>query len=582
MGLHQRSHPNKSTLLSIFPSGETIRRSDVDVPTETSTAISINRHFFSRRWKHSLYCLILLVVVSANAIWTLLPPIISLYDGKSQTVLQQGLKQHATNTVSNNNDTTKNSMIMMPVPSQYYKTVYYTPKHISQGFGSYFDELGYRYVGNWTSSLLSQHDDDHPVPPHIIWRITAKDKTEYLNSSFTRLEKWQRLGYLPNYEFYNNKGSNIKYMKLYSKRTGHSIEYIPRTYRLYNFKERNEILQILEQELKSTNEQRQVSHPWILKHGTKPLGNGITMMGPNSPELQNFYNLLSIYHNHNNTGDGEDTMSAMAYAASSSSPMSRIFQTNDIRTFQYTLQQYVCNLLTYDGGRKADVRVYWLVASIDPLLILLHTDGIFRVNPHQYNNTYFDSESFRKHMTHSGHGGEVLSWDALDKVLNEHYQDTETGNKNDDGDDLLNILNATDTDAHNNNGYSPLLNHITNTMKHILGQIIDAFHDTAFKSINKNKQLSSDNGFQLFGADFAIDEDLDVWFIEVQAVPSFGSAAISSNHSSHFANISKQVIQSTLRIVDEIQHKQTNHGRYAQIWPLEHIGTYDPVPIYIN
>merc|ERR1719296_255307 len=55
--------------------------------------------------------------------------------------------------------------------------------------------------------------------------------------------------------------------------------------------------------------------------------------------------------------------------------------------------------------------------------------------------------------------------------------------------------------------------HITKQVKQALGQMAAAFRDTAFHARHIGR---AENGFGFYGADFILDEDLDVWFIEPQ------------------------------------------------------------------
>lgn len=428
-------------------------------------------------------------------------------------------------------------------PSQYYKTFYMSDKVAESGVLPFFVELGYQRV---------QYLED----AHIIWsgvsfpsRTTATDTYKNISrlSLFTKLERWQRLGYLPTYKMLNDKGLNIKYMKLFSQHTGQSIEYIPRTYQLNDIVERNEILHILQQEFDSDNSNRS-PNPWILKHGTKTSGKGVTMMGPRSTELRKFYKQLSVYDNdikNNSTSWGGTNLLDVVLAEK--------FQI-DMTSSGYTIQQYICNLLTYEG-RKFDLRIYWLVVSIDPLIVLFHY-GQVRANPTVYNTSHFESDSL-KHMTHAGHGSEVLSWKVLEDLITQHFE-----------------TKKEELSSHNIDT-SPF-NHVVNQMKHILGHVVDSYKDVAFQSITSKQQLSSGNGYQLFGADFLVDKDLDVFFIEVQTGPLLGA---NYTKSPYFATLSKNVIQSTLNLIDEVQSKQSQD---LPILPFTNLGTFDPIPIHSN
>ena len=133
-----------------------------------------------------------------------------------------------TTSMTNTNIVVTLKNVSMP-PPVYFKTFYLTEKHANQGVVPFFEEIGYRRVGDWKSSHV-----------HILWRLYARDVDKYLPMLFNShrnglVEKWERLGYIPNSDLYNDKGDNIKYMKLHSKATCKSIDYIPSTFRLYDF-----------------------------------------------------------------------------------------------------------------------------------------------------------------------------------------------------------------------------------------------------------------------------------------------------------------------------------------------------------
>jgi len=431
--------------------------------------------------------------------------------------------------------------ILLP-PLQYYKTFCMSNKSAKLGVLPFFIELGYKRVRYWEDA-------------HIIWSPSVPSRTANANkddpSIFTKLERWQRLGRIPTHKMLNDKGLYIKWMKLISQHTGQSIEYIPRTYILHDDDEIKEVLLMLQQELfVTTNNTNRISpNPWILKHGTSSSGKGVTMMGPGSIELREFYKQLSVYYDKNSNKINSTSL----VDSISSSKVSKFEK--DMKNSRYTLQAYICNLLLYQG-RKFDLRVYWLVVSIDPLNVLFHY-GQIRANPTIYNTTHFESDSL-KHMTHAGHGSEVLNWKVLEDLVTQHYE-----------------TNKEELSLHVGTSTSPF-DHVVNQMKHILGHIVESYKDIAFQSIITKQQLSSDDGYQLFGADFSIDEDLDVFFIEVQTGPLL---VANYTKSHYFATLCKNVIQSTLNLIEEVQHTQSQG---LPVLSLANLGTFDPIPIYSN
>jgi hypothetical protein len=140
------------------------------------------------------------------------------------------------------------------------------------------------------------------------------------------------------------------------------------------------------------------------------------------------------------------------------------------------------------NNRKFDFRVFWIVASLDPLIIMYH-DGYLRIGNAEYNEN--DWSSTTAHLTtHTGLSAEGKgTWDDF----GEYVRDAAKTNKK-----LRKIRD-------------PLL-HVKNQVKQVLGEM-----GAAFKKVTFNlDDISAENGFGFYGADFIIDWDLDVFFIEPQ------------------------------------------------------------------
>ena len=45
----------------------------------------------------------------------------------------------------------------------------------------------------------------------------------------------------------------------------------------------------------------------------------------------------------------------------------------------YIVQRYIRNPLLL-SGRKSEIRLYWLIANLDPLIVLLYREGTVRLN----------------------------------------------------------------------------------------------------------------------------------------------------------------------------------------------------------
>jgi hypothetical protein len=88
-------------------------------------------------------------------------------------------------------------------------------------------------------------------------------------------------------------------------------------------------------------------------------------MAPNSPELLALPK-ASLEDSQKNTEYGND---------------------HGERKSEIIVQRYICNEMTWNR-RKFDVRMYWFVASLNPLIVLYH-DGYVRVGNSDYSESDF-------------------------------------------------------------------------------------------------------------------------------------------------------------------------------------------------
>ena len=193
--------------------------------------------------------------------------------------------------------------------------------------------------------------------------------------------------------------------------------------------------------------------PWVLKKPKVNQGKGITMLGPNTSELKNVLKTVEAE--------------------------------KDVQN--YIIQRYVCNEMTINN-KKFDFRVFFFVVSLDPLIIMYH-DGYLRLGNSEY--TEQDFSNTKAHLTtHTYLASEgKATWDQFGEYLADAVKNNE---------DLKHIKN-------------PVL-HVTNQVKHVLAEMAAAFKESTFNA----DLISAENGFAFYGADFIIDWDLDVFFIEPQ------------------------------------------------------------------
>jgi hypothetical protein len=162
------------------------------------------------------------------------------------------------------------------------------------------------------------------------------------------------------------------------------------------------------------------------------------------------------------------------------------------RTLEYVIQRYIKNVLLLDG-KKSEIRIYWLIASLDPLLVLMYPEGTARLTLRPFKLDDFANPLI--HLTNAyqqkKHGGydpdAVLKWDfpRLQKYLSEE--------KAAPGDFLGEVLRP--------------------RLRQSLAYVVRA-------SIESLKQTpSSGLFFGLYGADFILDDQLTPWLTEIQKGP---------------------------------------------------------------
>jgi len=321
---------------------------------------------------------------------------------------------------------------------------------------------------------------------------------------FTELAPWQRFNHSPNYKKWNQKDSFARIMNDYKLKSGKELPSLPETYCLENPEERK----LFQKRLKSGGG---MDHPWVLKKPTINQGKGIEMLGPNSPELKG----------------------AVAR-------VEQELEANGDEAHKYIIQSYICNEMTFNN-RKFDFRVFWLVASLDPVILLYH-DGYVRLGNSDYNEGDF-SNTVQHLTTHTGLAEEGKGdWDDFEQRLLDHRQQyiTELGHISDP------------------------LDHVKKQVKQALAEMGEAFKDESFQRF----ELTAENGFGFYGADFVLDNDMDVWFIEPQA-------GCGMDEDFQFRiDMHNSLFTGMIDVVEEIQESQE---RNDPIMELKNMGNWEVV-----
>lgn len=131
------------------------------------------------------------------------------------------------------------------------------------------------------------------------------------------------------------------------------------------------------------------------------------------------------------------------------------------------------------------------VASLDPLVVM-YQDGYVRIGNSEYTEESFDN-TVGHLTTHTGLGEEgKATFSQFEQHLWDHYK----------------------ASPHLHGKIRDPVKHVRNQFKDSLAEMVDAFKDISFGA--GLKELSAENGFGFYGADFILDNDLDVWLIEPQ------------------------------------------------------------------
>jgi hypothetical protein len=157
------------------------------------------------------------------------------------------------------------------------------------------------------------------------------------------------------------------------------------------------------------------------------------------------------------------------------------------------VQRYIKDPLLLDG-RKSEMRLYWLLASTDPLMVLLYTQGTVRLNTLPFQLGEFDNPLIHvtnvfQQKSHPDYDPEaVLKWSfsELNWYLREHLKKT-------DCDDYVQQIMMPQ--------FRQMLAFVT-------------------KAVSKQVVYQQEGlCFGLYGADIIIDANLNPWLTEIQIGP---------------------------------------------------------------
>lgn len=160
---------------------------------------------------------------------------------------------------------------------------------------------------------------------------------------------------------------------------------------------------------------------------------------------------------------------------------------------RYVIQRYIKNPLLLQG-RKSEIRIYWLVASLDPLLVLMYREGTVRLNTMPFSLDDFDNTLV--HVTNVFQQKSHPDYDPS-VVLKWSFSDWENY--------LIRDLKLAPENY--------VEGHLKPQLKRMLSFVIRA----AVPSLEH--QPATGLFFGLLGADIIFDDKLHPWLTEIQKGP---------------------------------------------------------------
>ena len=372
----------------------------------------------------------------------------------------------------------------------------------------------------------------------IIW---TKMIPHHWNTSFP----WQRHNQLPFETDMSKKARTVELLRTYAIQQGRTLSYIPESYVLPQ--DRDVLLKRLtvghpdmdpaQQQLRGGGVVMTDSNePWVVKLSAIDNGVGITMMGAGSQELKLLTSILR--HAKQQQQPPVEYMTAIrrqlvlsrrgADDTRKQSDLDKALNRTEKLHDKIIVQRYVCHEMDYQG-RKFDLRVYFLVASVDPVVVYAH-DGYLRVSPHEYNERNFDKTG--DHLTNLGRNAQ-----SENNTIS--YEQWEV--------ELRRLVNESPERFSWSVRRNPL-QHIKNQIKSALADLVAATRQYAFRGYRHYTTMQ--NGFALFGGDFIVDRDLNVWFTEGQDSPGL------LHETSMKRKLNDRLLPATVEIIEQVLDKQ--------------------------
>ena len=309
-----------------------------------------------------------------------------------------------------------NMKVWTPVPETYRKTFYYDGEKISMPIARALRSRGWTRV-------------DTPEYAHLIYTYSSAPQLATALFPWQRfnyiphIEKWNRKADFVYYykQYYHRQQRRAQQQaRSSSSSTGTSTKtstnvnrrmsmYVPESYMLnHNEQEILDFQKVLWDGEEDTNNDEPTTtrtttrtagkhYPWVHKLSSVNQGKGITILPPNSDallrlpatSLQALKKKMKVEQKNDNseeenydaaTADDDDINTRQQRRRRKSSSNSNDDDETDDEDYtrstededeneESIIQRYICNEMTWTNQRKFDVRMYWFVASLDPLIV---------------------------------------------------------------------------------------------------------------------------------------------------------------------------------------------------------------------
>jgi hypothetical protein len=207
----------------------------------------------------------------------------------------------------------------------------------------------------------------------------------------------------------------------------------------------------------------------------------------------------------------------------------------DISTDAILIQRYVLNPLLLNG-KKMEIRSYWLVASIEPFVVLYYREGTVRLTTRDYKPEEWSDPLI--HITNT----------RQQKKADPNYYQTEIERKW----SLQQLADYVVEQKKLDVTPKDWLHELRITLTEIIGRVARG----AYSQLLKNKgEKVWDGRFELFGMDVILDDDLRPWLTEIQDGPSL------SLDPGTKSKVIKEMLEELTNVMLEVDnaHRFNNH-----------------------